>query len=452
MEGNMKKLKVTAKDNNILVLQESGNAGDEIDLREISVDTTAIENSITAEKDKIYKDKLEELQNRLKLEKENAVREIENQMRLLKQETESAAKNKLQEQQLSFSTQIAELQNKLSNAETDKKLAVSEAVSKGEAALNKIQMEMASSLSKKDMEMASSLSKKELEIQNLNNSLNTMKQQAQINENNLRQSFTDQLKAKDEQIDYYKDLKAKMSTKMIGETLEVHCKTSFEQFLRPMMPNAYFEKDNAVSRSGSKGDFIFRDKVDDIEYVSIMFEMKNEADETATKHKNEDFFKELDKDRNEKGCEYAVLVSLLESDSELYNSGIVDVSYKYPKMYVIRPQFFIPMITLLCNTSKASLEYKKELALTKSQNIDVTNFENQLNDFKERFGNNYRLASEKFKKAIEEIDTTINHLTKVKEALLGSENNLRLANEKAEDLTIKKLTKNNPTMAEKFGL
>jgi len=241
-----------------------------------------------------------------------------------------------------------------------------------------------------------------------------------------------------------------LSTKMIGETLEIHCSTQFNQMLRPMMPNAYFEKDNDAS-GGTKGDFIFRDFGEDgTEYISIMFEMKNEADETATKHKNEDFLKKLDTDRRAKGCEFAVLVSLLEPDNELYNGGIVDMSYRYDKMYVIRPQFFIPMITLLVQTSKKGLEYRQQLAIAQKQSIDVSNFESQLEDFRERFGKNYRLASERFKTAIDEIDKSIQHLNKIKEALVGSEYNLRLANDKAEALTIKKLTRGNPTMKAKF--
>jgi hypothetical protein len=236
---------------------------------------------------------------------------------------------------------------------------------------------------------------------------------------------------------------------MIGETLEQHCSNVFNGQMRPMFPNAYFEKDNDAS-GGTKGDFIFRDSVDGTEYVSIMFEMKNEADTTATKHKNEDFFKKLDDDRKAKGCEYAVLVSLLEPENELYNNGIVDVSYKYDKMYVIRPQFFMPIITLLTNASKKSLEYKKELAIAKSQSLDITHFEEDLADFKEKFGKNYRLASEKFKAAIEQIDKSIAALQKTKAELLGSENNLRLANDKAEGLTIRKLTHKNPTMKELF--
>lgn len=253
----------------------------------------------------------------------------------------------------------------------------------------------------------------------------------------------------EEEIERLKDFKTRLSTKMVGESLETHCSNIFNGELRPLFPNAYFEKDNDAS-GGSKGDFIFRDYDDGIEYISIMFEMKNEMEETASKHKNEDFLKKLDADRNAKGCEYAVLVSLLEPDSELYNSGIVDVSYKYPKMYVIRPQFFKSMITLLVNAAKNTVGVKKELALARQQSIDVTHFEEQLQSFKDAFGRNYRLASEKFNLAIDEIDKSIAHLQKIKEALIGSENNLRLANDKADNLTIKKLTRGNPTMKEKF--
>ena len=291
---------------------------------------------------------------------------------------------------------------------------------------------------------------KNAEIAQLKANAELDKQKAAIHEKNIKEQYELKLKTAQEQVDYYKDLKTRMSTKMIGETLEIHCSTQFNQMMRPMMPHAYFEKDNDAS-SGSKGDFIFRDfAADGTEYVSIMFEMKNEADETATKHKNEDFFKKLDADRRAKKCEFAVLVSLLEPDNELYNGGIVDVSYRYDKMYVIRPQFFLPIISLLVQTSKKSLEYKQQLAIAQSQSIDVTNFENQLLDFKEKFANNYRLASEKFHKAMEEIDKSIDHLQKIKAALLGSENNLRLANDKAEALSIKKLTRNNPTMKAKF--
>lgn len=291
---------------------------------------------------------------------------------------------------------------------------------------------------------------KEKEITNLGNKLESSKNEFLLKEKSLKETYEEKIKSKDEQIAYYKDFKARQSTKMIGESLEQHCNNEFNK-LRPLFKNAYFEKDNDA-KTGSKGDFIFRDYDDEgTEIVSIMFEMKNEADETATKHKNEDFLKELDKDRKEKSCEYAVLVSLLEIDNEFYNTGIVDISHRYPKMYIIRPQFFIPLITLIRNLAINSLKYKKELQVIKNQNIDISHFEENMNAFKEGFGRNYRLASEKFKKAIDEIDKTIDHLQKTKEALLSSENNLRLANKKAEDLTIKKLTANSETMQKMFN-
>ncbi len=292
------------------------------------------------------------------------------------------------------------------------------------------------------------LQAKETTIAGLENQINSQKSEATMRETSIKESYELQLKQKQDMVDYYKDLKARMSTKMVGETLEIHCNTEFNR-IRPMFPYAYFEKDNDAS-SGSKGDFIFRDSEDGTEYLSIMFEMKNEMDETATKHKNEDFLKKLDEDRRAKNCEYAVLVSLLEPDSELYNTGIVDMSHRYPKMYVIRPQFFIPLITLLVQTSKKSLQYKKALVEAQNQSIDVTNFESQLNDFKDKFAYNYRLASKKFQTAIDEIDKSIDHLQKIKNALIGSENNLRLANDKADNLTIKRLTRGNPTMKAKF--
>lgn len=285
------------------------------------------------------------------------------------------------------------------------------------------------------MELKSRLSNKETE--------------SQLKEQSLHKEYEDKLKLKDEQIEYYKDFKARQSTKMMGESLEQHCLNQFNSLRMTAFPTAYFEKDNDV-RTGSKGDFIFRESMEGIEFISIMFEMKNEMDTTATKHKNEDFFKELDKDRREKGCEYAVLVSLLEIDNELYNNGIVDVSYKYEKMYVIRPQFFIPIITLLRNAALNSVKYRQELEAAKNQQIDILHFEENMNAFKEGFARNYRLASEKFKTAVDEIDKTILHLQKTKDALLSSENNLRLANNKAEDLSIKKLTKNAPMVKEIF--
>ena len=333
---------------------------------------------------------------------------------------------------------IAGLQSTIKLSESEKEKAVMEAKSK-----------MTETLSKKNEEISALRSSKELEIAELKSKSTLAQSQAELQRNALKDEYEAKLKLAQEQVDYYKDMKLKMSTKMIGETLEAHCSNVFNGQMRPMFPNAYFEKDNDASH-GSKGDFIFRDYEDGTEYVSIMFEMKNEMDTTATKHKNEDFFKKLDEDRKAKGCEYAVLVSLLEPENELYNNGIVDVSYKYPRMYVIRPQFFMPIITLLVNASKKSLEYKKELAIAKSQSLDITNFENKLIEFKDKFGRNYRLASEKFQKAIDEIDKSIAALQKTKEALLGSEKNLSQALNNAEDLTIRKLTYKNPTMKALF--
>ncbi|MBQ9318066.1 MAG: DUF2130 domain-containing protein [Bacilli bacterium] len=313
--------------------------------------------------------------------------------------------------------------------------------------------ELKNAMKIKDAENALALNKaldtKEKEITTLKNKLELSRNEFLLKEQSIKDSYEEKIKLKDDQIFYYKDFKAKQSTKMIGESLEVHCHNEFNK-LRPLFKHAYFEKDNDA-KNGSKGDFIFRDYDEDgTEVVSIMFEMKNEADTTATKHKNEDFFKELDKDRKEKNCEFAVLVTLLEMDNDYYNTGIVDVSHKYNKMYVIRPQFFIPLITLIRNLALNSLEYKNELKTLQNQNVDIAHFEENMNAFKESFGRNYRLASDKFKKAIEEIDKTINHLQKTKEALLSSENNLRIANNKAEDLTIKKLTQGSETIAQMF--
>lgn len=294
-----------------------------------------------------------------------------------------------------------------------------------------------------------SVQEKETEINQLRNAVELEKREAKIHEDALVRRHEDELRIKQEQVDYYKDLKTRMSTKMVGETLEQHCSIEFEQYIRPMMPNAYFEKDNDAA-DGTKGDFIFRDSEDGTEYISIMFEMKNEMDTTVTKHKNDDFLKKLDEDRKKKGCEFAVLVSLLEADNDLYNNGIVNKSHVYPKMYVIRPQFFVPFINLLVQASKKSLEYKKQLLLAKSKEVDVTNFEAKMEDFKAKFGRHYELASKKFDDAVKQIDDTIAKLLKIKENLLGSENNLRLAQQDTEELTIRKLTYKNPTMRAKF--
>lgn len=322
---------------------------------------------------------------------------------------------------------IGELRAQIAGSETEKKLAVSEVMNEKEK----------------------ELSEKATEIARLKSSLSNKDTENELKAQSLKKQYEDRLKLKDEQIEYYKDFKARQSTKMIGESLEMHCLNQFNALRMTAFPNAYFEKDNDA-RTGSKGDFIFRESAEGVEFISIMFEMKNEMDETATKHKNEDFLKELDKDRREKKCEYAVLVSLLEIDNELYNNGIVDVSYKYEKMYVIRPQFFIPMITLLRNAAQNSLQYRRELEAAKHQQVDILHFEENMNAFKEGFARNYRIANNKFKTAIDEIDKTITHLQKTKEALLSSENNLRLANNKAEDLSIKRLTKNAPAVREMF--
>ena len=340
----------------------------------------------------------------------------------------------------------------LTQKENEKSIALAQkdqAISQLNATIQQHNSNLQIALLKKQRETQEIIQQKDQQIQRLQNNAELERSQAQIRENELLKRHQQELQAKQEMVEYYKDLKTRMSTKMVGETLETHCSTLFNQLLRPIMPNAYFEKDNDASE-GTKGDFIFRDSEEGTEYVSIMFEMKNEMDTTATKHKNEDFLKKLDEDRRKKNCEFAVLVSLLEPDSELYNGGIVDMSYRYPKMYVIRPQFFIPLITLLVQTSKKSLEYKRQLILAQSKEVDVTNFENKLLDFKNKFGRHYELASKKFDDAIKQIDDTIAKLLKVKESLLGSENNLRLANQDTEELTIRKLTYKNPTMKTKF--
>lgn len=352
--------------------------------------------------------------------------------------------------------EIAELKSKLGNAEAEKTAEIERINRESNAKLANKEMEIIRLNGKIETDKAAAdnavekaVQEKEREILRLSNELELEKNKSELNVQTMKEQHAAALKLKDDEINYYKDFKAKQSTKMIGESLEQHCLYEFNKLRATAFKNAYFDKDNDI-RTGSKGDFIFRDYEDGVEYISIMFEMKNEADTTATKHKNEDFFKELDKDRREKNCEYAVLVSMLESESELYNSGIVDVSHVYDKMYVIRPQFFIPMITLLRNAALNSLGYQKQLITMQNQNIDVTNFEAQINEFKDKFGRNYRIAADKFKTAIEEIDKSIDHLQKIKAALVSSENNLRLANEKAEDLSIKKLTKNNPTMRARF--
>ncbi len=404
------------------------------------VDEAGFADILKQVRDHKFEEELRERLNMAEKEKESAVKLAESnlkntlQVELAKKDREltelRAEKDRsLAEELMKKEAELAEMRSLIEKAEVEKKLSVSEAVKKVEK-----------------------------ERDDLFNDLKSKDTEKELLEKSLREKFLSEMKTKDdiikmkdEAIERYKDMKLKLSTKMVGETLEQHCETEFNKLRATAFQRAYFEKDND-SKTGSKGDYIYRESDEaGNEIISIMFEMKNEGDETATKKRNEDFLKELDKDRNEKKCEYAVLVSLLEVDNDLYNTGIVDVSHKYPKMYVVRPQFFIPIITLLRNASMNSLKYKAELALVKSQNIDITNFEDNINKFKEGFAKNYDLASRKFKIAIDEIDKTIDHLQKTKEALLSSENNLRLANNKAEDLTIKRLTRGNPTMQAKFA-
>jgi hypothetical protein len=359
--------------------------------------------------------------------------EVKKRVEDAQKQADSAKDLALAKQEASQATQIAELKSQLKQAEAEKRLAVAEALAPIEKELESLKSDLKSKNSESKLREESLMS------------------QVKLREAALKTQYEGAIKLKDEEIERLKDLKSKLSTKMVGETLEQHCQTEFNRLRATAFKNAYFEKDNDA-RTGSKGDYIYREEDEDgNEIISIMFEMKNENETTATKHKNEDFFKELDKDRREKNCEYAVLVTLLEADSELYNTGIVDVSYKFDKMYVIRPQFFIPMITLLRNAALNSMQYKAELAMVRNQNIDITHFEENMENFKEAFARNYELASKKFSTAIEEIDKTIAHLQKTKEALLSSENNLRLANNKAEDLSIKRLTRGNPTMTAKFA-
>lgn len=406
------------------------------------ISETNYESIVKQIRDKEFEKEITVREHQHKIDKENAVELAK--ANLEKELTEELNKKIVE---------INELRNELKTKEelTQNKLEkiYNEELNKKSLEITELKNKIILHEKETELTIKNAITEKDKEIDSLNNKLELNKSEFLIKEKNLKDSYEEKIKNKDEQISYYKDFKAKQSTKMIGESLEQHCNNEFNK-LRPLFKYSYFEKDNDA-RTGSKGDFIFRDYDDEgTEIVSIMFEMKNEADETSTKHKNEDFFKELDKDRKEKKCEYAVLVSLLEIDNEYYNNGIVDVSHKYEKMYVIRPQFFIPLITLIRGLAANSLKYKKELQVIQNQNIDISHFEENMNAFKEGFGRNYRLASEKFKKAIDEIDKTIDHLQKTKEALLSSENNLRLANNKAEDLTIKKLTHNSETMAKMF--
>lgn len=393
-------------------------------------------------RDKEFDKEISSREEQHKVDRENAVKLAEAH---IKEELgQELNKKDLEISELKLSLKISE-EKTINKVEKE----YQEQINKLQLQITELKSKMQLQESKSELDIQKAVSEKNQKISDLSSELALKSKEFELKETTIKESYESKLKDKDEQIAYYKDFKAKQSTKMIGESLEQHCNVEFNR-LRPLFKNAYFEKDNDA-RTGSKGDFIFRDYDDDgNEIVSIMFEMKNEADMTATKHKNEDFFKELDKDRKEKKCEYAVLVSLLEADNDYYNDGIVDVSHLYDKMYVIRPQFFIPLITLIRNLANKSLDYRKELETIKNQNIDITHFEENINTFKEGFGRNYRLAAERFQKAIEEIDKTIDHLQKTKEHLLKTNDNLRLANNKAENLTIKKLTHNNPTMSKMF--
>lgn len=398
----------------------------------------------------------------VKLNEQKAeIESLKNQLKLVEKEHENELNLKTSSLKEEINTLNATKQSEINKITASKDIEISELKSKANATVldlkSKIEVlnqQVKNGDTEKELAVNKAISElketKDLEINKAKNELEIYKSEMANKFDSMKDSYEQQLSAKQELVDYYKDFKTKMSTKMIGESLEQHCANEFNKNRMGMFRNAYFEKDNEVVE-GSKGDFVFRDFDEDgVEIISIMFEMKNEADTTSTKHKNEDFFDKLDKDRNRKKCEYAVLVSLLENDSELYNEGIVDVSYRYPKMYVIRPQFFIPLITLLRNAALNATEYKKQLLIEKNNNLDIAHFEENMENFKVAFGKNFETASKKFSTAIDEIDKTIDHLKKVKENLLSSDRQLRLANDKAQDLTIKKLTKNAPSLAEKF--
>lgn len=407
------------------------------------VETTEKETKLRVEKelhDEINKQSLE-------------ITNLKNELKLKENETKAKVEKELREELNKKEVEIVQLKNELkvtaSDTETKLEKKYTEELNQKIVEITELKSKIKLKDTEKELALKDVVTEKDKEIDSLHMKMESDKSEFLVKEQSLKEKYEEKIRDKDEQIAYYKDFKARQSTKMIGESLEQHCHNEFNK-LRPLFGNVYFEKDNDA-KTGSKGDFIFRETDDDgTEIISIMFEMKNEADETSTKHKNEDFFKELDKDRKEKNCEYAVLVSLLEIDNDYYNNGIVDVSHKYPKMYVVRPQFFIPLITLLRGAAMNTLSYKKQLEVVQNQNVDISKFEDNMNSFKEAFGRNYRLASERFQKAIEEIDKTIDHLQKTKEHLLKSEDNLRLANNKAEDLTIKKLTSGNPTMQQMF--
>ena len=386
-----------------------------------------------------FEEELKRREKEFTKEKNSELEKLENKLNL-KNTIELSNKDK----------EIEKLKNDIDKKELEVSNEFKQQISDKDMEIEKLKNQIKQNETENKLALKDAIQEKESEISNLKKQIELNEKEYQLKEQNLKESHEKEIQTKNQEIELYKDMKLKLSTKMIGESLEQHCKTQYNEFLRPVLKNAYFEKDNDA-KSGSKGDFIFRDKTDDgIEFISIMFEMKNEADETATKHKNEDFFKELDKDRREKKCEYAVLVSMLEKDNDYYNAGIVDVSYKYEKMYVIRPQSFITIINILRNAGLKSIEAKRELIQIQNQNIDISHFEENMNNFKDAFSRNFKLACDKFDTAIEEIDKSIQHLQKIKDNLLGSKNQLRLANDKAEDLSIKKLTARSPSIAEKF--
>ena len=390
--------------------------------------------------------------NDLMNDKEKELTAKESEIERLKSQMETLTVQLNGEKQLEVDRLKEQLKNIEARKDAERNLALAEkekTITALQSTVNQADTRLKMAVMEEQKRAEQELQARDHTISQLQSDMKMERFKAEAETAKLKEQHKLELEAKQEQIDYYRDFKTRMSTKMIGESLETHCSTLFNQMLRPILPNAYFEKDNDVT-DGTKGDFIFRDMEDGVEYVSIMFEMKNEMDTTATKHKNEDFLKKLDEDRRKKRCEFAVLVSLLEPDNELYNGGIVDVSHRYEKMYVIRPQFFIPLITLLVQTSKKSLEYKKQLIQAQSREVDVTNFENKLTEFREKFGRHYDLASRKFNEAVKQIDDTIAKLQKVKENLLGSENNLRLAQQDTANLTISRLTRGNPTMKQKF--
>lgn len=416
--------------------------------KEFTIDEASYADILNQVRTKEFNDEIHEKLKQLK-------KQHQSELELIEEKANNALEKKVAEKE----KELKELNNKIANFANEKEIlkkdterAMLDQISEKEKKIAELGSKMQALESNKKLELIESSTIKEKEIADLKAKLQLREKETELEKNSIKEKYEIEIKQKDETIAFYKDFKAKQSTKMIGESLEQHCEIEFNRLRMTAFQNAEFGKDNDA-KTGSKGDYIYREyDKSGTEIISIMFEMKNEGDETATKKKNEHFFKELDKDRNEKKCEYAILVSMLEADNELYNNGIVDVSYAYDKMYVIRPQFFIPIITLLRNAAMNSLKYKQEVALMREQNIDITNFEEDLNAFKEGFARNYDLASRKFKTAIDEIDKTITHLQKTKDALLSSENNLRLANNKADDLTVKKLVQKNPTMKEKFDL